>query len=394
MPLNYLQSHPWITFSVDTRRAGIDVWMRLGEIQSKCRHIANTLLDPKVAQDLQMLYLAKGARATTAIEGNTLTEEQVRLHLSGKLDLPKSKEYLRIEIDNIVVACNQIANMQFMRQGTSLSVDEIKKYNYFVLNNLPKDENTIPGEIRKYSVGVARYKGAPAEECSYLLERMCKMLEDDFSLGQDWPIATGVLKAILAHLYIAWIHPFGDGNGRTARLVEFKLCISAGVPAPAAHLLSNHYNETRDAYYLALDKTSRGCNPFPFISYALQGYADQLEEQIEKIRQAQYKAFWTNFVYSQFQNLDSIAHKRRRDLLLVLSDRTFGNNEWISIAKIEDLALQLRTMYAGKTSRMKARDVNALINMDLLKRQKGRVRPCFEKIEVYLPKRVNTADVD
>ncbi len=31
------------------------------------------------------------------------------------------------------------------------------------------------------------------------------------------PIVKAVLKAIFAHLYVAWIHPFGDGNGRTAR---------------------------------------------------------------------------------------------------------------------------------------------------------------------------------
>jgi Fic family protein len=392
MAFKYLESHPWIDFSVDTRQAGIDTWLRLGEIQSKCQHIANTLLDPETAGTLHLLYLAKGARATTAIEGNTLTEEQVHQYLSGKLNLPKSKEYLLTEINNIVTACNQIANTQFTAGELPLSVNEIKLYNYLVLRDLPKEEDTTPGEIRKRSVGVARYRGAPADECAYLLERLCKMLEDNFTLGQDWPIATGVLKAILAHLYIAWIHPFDDGNGRTARLVEFKLCIASGVPAPAAHLLSNHYNETRAAYYLALDKTSKERSPFPFIAYALQGYADQLGEQIEKIRQTQYRAFWTNYVHSQFQGLDSSANKRRRDLLLALSDRTFGTSDWIPIARLEDVSSALRSLYAGKTSRVKIRDINALTSLDLLERQKGAVRPRFEKIEAYLPKQVKKRD--
>ncbi len=74
------------------------------------------------------------------------------------------------------------------------------------------------------------------------------MLNSKFTLGEWWEIATGVLKAIVAHLYIAWIHPFGDGNGRTARMVEFKICLSSGIAVPAGHLLSNHYNETREAY--------------------------------------------------------------------------------------------------------------------------------------------------
>ncbi len=33
-------------------------------------------------------------------------------------------------------------------------------------------------------------------------------------------VAAAILRAVLAHLYIAWIHPFGDGNGRTARLAK------------------------------------------------------------------------------------------------------------------------------------------------------------------------------
>ncbi|MBW2661693.1 MAG: Fic family protein, partial [Deltaproteobacteria bacterium] len=37
------------------------------------------------------------------------------------------------------------------------------------------------------------------------------------------------------------MHPFGDGNGRTARLLEFEALLSSGVPAPSSQLLSNHY---------------------------------------------------------------------------------------------------------------------------------------------------------
>jgi hypothetical protein len=72
-----------------------------------------------------------------------------------------------------------------------------------------------------------------------------------------------ILKAMVAHLYLAWTHPFGDGNGRTARLIEFHILLSAGVPSPAAHLFSNHYNQTRAEYYRQLDRASKsGGHPF------------------------------------------------------------------------------------------------------------------------------------
>jgi Fic family protein len=388
MPRNYLETHPWISFSVDTRQAEIATWLLLGEAQSKCEHVAGVLLDPATADELHIVYLAKGALATTAIEGNTLTEDQVKLHLAGKLELPKSKEYLKKEVDNIIKACNAIAQEHLHGETPPLTIDEIKRYNTLVLSDLPKEDDVVPGEMRQHSVTVGRYRGAPAEDCLYLLDRLCKMLEGDFSLGSAWPIASGILKAILAHLYIAWIHPFGDGNGRTARLVEFKLCISAGVPTPAAHLLSNHYNETRTAYYSALDQTSKNKTPFPFIAYALQGYVDQLGEQIAKIRQVQHKAFWTNFIHLQFQGLDGTTHKRRRDLILDLSKRTFGNTEWVAMSDISGISGRLRTMYFGMTPKAISRDVNALVNMGLLRHTRGKVRPSFEVIEAYLPSQV------
>jgi hypothetical protein len=125
MANNYVKSHPWITFSLDTREAKLFTWMRLGEIQSKCQHIAGSLLDPETAAKFYYIYLAKGALATTAIEGNTLSEEQVGHLLKGTLSLPKSKEYLRQEVDNIIAACNEIANSLFQGNSSQLSVQEI-----------------------------------------------------------------------------------------------------------------------------------------------------------------------------------------------------------------------------------------------------------------------------
>jgi len=105
----YLKTHPWLIFQVDLRLLDYVIWVALGEAQSKCEHISGIPLRPSVARQLHMVYLAKGVLATTAIEGNTLTESQVLQHLEGKLELPPTKEYLSREIDNIIEACDKIA---------------------------------------------------------------------------------------------------------------------------------------------------------------------------------------------------------------------------------------------------------------------------------------------
>ena len=49
----------------------------LGEALSKCQHLAGVPLKPKAAEELSMVYLARGVQATTAIEGNTLSQREV-----------------------------------------------------------------------------------------------------------------------------------------------------------------------------------------------------------------------------------------------------------------------------------------------------------------------------
>jgi hypothetical protein len=58
-------SHPWLTFRLDTEKIPAAVWILLGEVRSNCEHLAGVPLQPKTAQTLNQVFLAKGARATT-----------------------------------------------------------------------------------------------------------------------------------------------------------------------------------------------------------------------------------------------------------------------------------------------------------------------------------------
>ena len=121
------------------------------------------------------------------------------------------------------------------------------------------------------------------------------------------------VKAIIAHIYFVWIHPFGDGNGRTARLIEFQILLEAGIPTSAAHLLSNFYNQTRTEYYRQLDKTSKTKGDISdFIRYAIKGYVDELRDQLNIIRMQQWDIVWRNYVHDSL-----IETTISRDILLL-----------------------------------------------------------------------------
>lgn len=380
----YEKTHPWINFTLDLRKADYTLWLLLGEAQSKCEHIAGVPLRPTTAKQLHNLYLAKGALATTSIEGNTLSEQEVLDRIEGKLKLPLSKEYLGKEIDNIVEACNSITCNLFKNEDCELTLDKIRNYNKVILKDLPLSDEVVPGEIRGHRVGVGRYLAAPLEDCEYLMQKLCHWLSREFEPPEGQRVAFGILKAIVAHIYLAWIHPFGDGNGRTARLVEFQILLSSGIPSAAAHLLSNHYNQTRQEYYRQLDHSSKtGGDIMLFIAYALQGFVDGLKEQLEVIRNQQWDVTWRNYVHERFKDDNSPSNIRIRRLVLDLSIK----DEPVPISDLKLISPRIAEAYATKTHKTLMRDISSLIKMELVEKVENgkKIRAKKEKILAFLP---------
>ena len=287
---SFERTHSWIKFDgLNLKEVSHKFWMMIGDANSKCQHLANSALPPEISAEMYKVYLVKGVQATTSIEGNTLSEAQVSEELAGTLELPKSQEYQRIEVKNILNACQEIVCAVVQNKPLRLTPEVVRHFNSLVLEGLETREGeTAEGAFRTYSVGVGTYKAPPWEDCPFLVERLCEWLngpqfvtEDD-----DLKFLFAFLKAVVAHLYIAWIHPFADGNGRTARLIEFQLLTHCSfVPLPAAHVLSNYYNKTRQLYYRELDRSHRETDGRQsFLLYSLRGFVEGLGEQLAYVR--------------------------------------------------------------------------------------------------------------
>ncbi len=369
---SYLKSHPWITFqATDINSLGPRIWMLLGEARSKCEHLAGTPLQPEVARSFYDVALIRGAEATTAIEGNTLTEDQVAGILRGTFKAPPSRAYQQREVENVLNALEAIADDIMKGELPTITRELICEFNRQVLEGTEYESHVVPGRIRDYAVGVPAYQGAPAEDCRYLVDRLAEWLERDLFKSDDTEVrfALAVACAVYAHLYIAWLHPFGDGNGRTARLLEFLILARCGmIPLPAAHLLSNHYKLTRDRYYRELAKASRTGETTGFLAYAMQGLVDGIRDQIEQVLQQQFKVTWINFVHETMRQFPSSpARDRQRSLVLAMPSG-------IDIPKkqIPDLSPKLARLYARTGPRTLSRDLNRLLNVGLvLKTAKG-----------------------
>lgn len=249
----------------------------IGQCQTWVEAMLGTPIRPDFRQRLLTLSLARGAQATTAIEGNTLSSAEVEAIQAGKR-LSDSKGYLEQEVRNILVVFNSLMDELIIQKRDELITPElIKRMHHMVGEGLGEAFRATPGELRRSNVYVGDYRPPSCDEVESLVSRLCEWLDHEFHFqrGQDFAIA--VVESIVAHVYLEWIHPFGDGNGRTGRLLEFYILMRSGLPNIASHLLSNHYNLTRAEYYRQISDAASANDLSAFIAYAMRGLRDGLQ---------------------------------------------------------------------------------------------------------------------
>lgn len=380
-------THPFMTFNFTTASIDAGTWLALGEAMSKCQHLAGVPLKPDSAEQMMSVFLARGVQATTAIEGNTLSEAEVQAIVDGKEShVPESRSYLEQEVRNVLAAITEIDTA--LRIGIRLPIDieRLCKLNQQVLRDTPQEAHVVPGELRQSNVRAGHYRAPDWDEVPALLDEFVKWLAElRQSVAPDArreeKFVNAVLCAVLSHLYIAWIHPFGNGNGRLARLIEVQILSESGViPLVATNVLSDYYNKTREAYYLALDAAQR--DVMEFIRYSVRGFLDELREQVLILRKESLMIHWESYVHGIFGDLPSTDAKRRqRELALAMP---YGVP--LKPEQATELTTRLAKLYGAAGDRTPARDLNDLAKLKLVRKVGTRYyESCRDDMEAFIP---------
>jgi Fic family protein len=191
---------------------------------------------------------------TTAIEGNTLTEEQITAILAGKRVAGS-----RREIDEI--------------KGAHDAYEAIESFNPYSVDDLLKAHGLMtkglvnrPGKFRDCNVGVMDgfgnvvHMAPPFANVPSLVKDLFAWLSD----SED-PV---LVKSCVFHYEFEFIHPFPDGNGRTGRLWQTVLLGSwrkEFYGAPVENIVWAHQQE----YYQAIRASSAAGECGPFIDFML-----------------------------------------------------------------------------------------------------------------------------
>lgn len=191
---------------------------------------------------LQKDTRTRNGHASTAIEGNPLTLEQVRALEEGR-ELVASDERSQREV------LNYFAGLRFIEKNADLKT--IRHEHLFQLHLLLADTVMDQGEAGRYrtiGVQVGKHVPPPAADVSPL---MFELLE--WWNGESKKLSP-VLSSAILHYRFEDIHPFSDGNGRSGRALALWDLYRRGFDAHYLFSVDEYYWEDRPAYYAALSQ--------------------------------------------------------------------------------------------------------------------------------------------
>ncbi|MBP7514470.1 MAG: Fic family protein [Flavobacteriales bacterium] len=379
----YEQTHTWISFRWEPRRLTYPVWLLLGEATALVRMLGEASLPAGPAIELERTARIRGIDAMAAMEGNTLTEEQVARCLAGELKLPTSHAYLGQEVQNLAKAL--VWTEDRLRAGDrQFSPWSIQLLNAQVLKGLPWDEETSPGEYRSSKRITAVQDGVPAEDIAYLIERLCEWLtaERFTPEHEEEAHAFALVRAMLAQLYLLWIRPFADGNVRTAWLVTGQLLMEAGVPPFAVHRFFGHVGRVRRVWEREMASAGQGHgDPVPFIAFLSRLLRECLLSAAEEVEMEQRDALLSEHLHRLFGAGRSANGTRRKKLLVSLNEQTGA----VPHGRIPQLNPDLAAIYARLDRKTLLRDIHHLQQQGLVGRVADGVVPTLTPLRAFKP---------
>jgi len=299
---------------------------------------------------------------SSEIEGETLDVQQVRSSVARRLGM---------DVGGVVAADRHVEGVvEMMLDATrhydqALTADRLCAWHASLFPTgrsgmrtirvgTWRDDHTGPMQVVSGPIGRERvhYEGPAAGR---LAQEMKAFLEWFEGAGADHD---PVLKAGLAHLWFATIHPFDDGNGRIARAIADLALARSERSAQRFYSMSSQIRQERAAYYDILERTQRGTlDVTPWmewflacLSRAIDGAQTTLAAVLAKAR------FW--------QALGAVPLNERQRLLLNRLtegfEGTLTTSKWATIAKCSsDTAL---------------RDILELVERGIFERNPGRGR--------------------
>ncbi|SDL39131.1 Fic family protein [Maridesulfovibrio ferrireducens] len=325
---------------------------------------------PSLFAKLETDLIRSSIFGTAAIEGNPLSEEEVRdiLNEEDENEVEDNNKNIEVEfrsraqfeIRNLKVLYSLLGKHEVANPQSLLFEEFIKTTHSIVTTNIDYHHNS-PGIYRNevVEVGDKNHGGVykppkTLDDIKTLMGIFIEWINSPEMLEVDHS-----LKAALAHYHLAMIHPFQDGNGRTARFVEASL-LKVGGASLVAPMMSNFYYRNIDEYFISFSKSRKAKDMTPFLQFYYRGLIESLEEVQDKVVGVLNVLLFKDYMSSARKNKHITSRQHDLVLQLIETKKEFSLRSLYADPVFKPLYVSV----AESTSR---RDIKKLVGLKVIK---------------------------
>jgi len=242
--------------------------------------ILNAPLIPKWEISLRREATLKSAHSSTAIEGNPLSLEEVSKLAAGRDIMVQRKD--KQEVLNYLKALEMIPDFA---EKEPFTVKNFLKLHKIVTDKTlenPGDEGVFRNRevfVGNRFTGEVVYKPPSTDKVSLLVDSFLDWFNSKEVIEID-----SVIHAGIAHYEVVRIHPFIDGNGRTARIMATLVLYKRGFDVKRFFTLDDYYDSDRNSYYKALKSVDQETLDLTgWLEYFTEGVAVSIKAVRDKV---------------------------------------------------------------------------------------------------------------
>jgi len=309
-------------------------------------------------EELQEIQLKREVAGTSRIEGADFTDNELEAALK---ETPE--QLITRSQRQAAAAVKTYRWISGIGDDKPITCDLIFEIHRLIVTDAD-DDHCAPGKLRSNDQNVIfgnpPHRGANGgTECEKAFNAFCNKVENEFCNHDP------LIQALAAHYHLAAMHPFLDGNGRTARAVEALFLQRTGLKDTLFIAMSNYYYEEKNDYlkFLSQVRLENG-DLTSFLKFGLRGITLQCNRLFGEIKKNVSKVLFRNMMYSLFRRLRTkrtrVLADRQLEILKILLDRDHSLDELIDRTKL---------IYKPLANPIKAlmRDISSLMVLNAVK---------------------------
>ncbi len=279
---------------------------------------------------------ASSVESSVSIEGFTVPAGEAAALVAGD-EQPPGDDENRLAVASYGRAMDHVGIMS-IDPGFSWSERAILDLHfdacYFQRDELPGLFRTGPIYVSSPGEGPPAYDGPPAEKVPALMAEVVDWLQNG---DLDTHV---VVRAAMAHLHVASVHPFRDGNGRISRIVQSLVLAREGLISPEFSSIEEYLGYHTQQYYAVLRQVQAGSyqperDAAPWVRFCVTAHIEQARQRLAQIGQAA----------TRWVTLERLVEARGWPdrLVIALEQSLFDGAERASYAAEADISLATAT---------------------------------------------------